>query len=267
MHISRNSVPDSDDVFCYTLHFDPEQDDSLLNDKVKCGHVLGYSSLFVAFLVQSLVKTCIEEPDGAYLSDLPIRVCRIMPSAVLRCQQMSLKAYGSSPDEFQQIASVDNKWFNPGLVKPTEPAGKETALVPIAKVGVPQVSLRNWSILLQSTQTRIGEVARQIVMYGVDGVLNQPTPKREHVCDALFDAIIDNMRGGDIPPDEEEIRELVQVARIAVFEKGEIVGKRSPDSLVDFLPEKQMQDWDPIVNLIKKKLDPSLLLATTSRMN
>lgn len=169
----------------YTLLFNPEQHDRTWTS-AKDGVVLGKTSVFIASMVKALDRACRTQNEHPLLSDLDVTISKAIDQALRYCRQLNEISYGSKVAG-QEITQFDLKAQMDGVFKPALSA--PSALVssaalqsqfPIAATSVPPVSLRNWSILSQSSSFCIQRVARKIVRVGVDQVLN---------CDQFVPAI------------------------------------------------------------------------------
>lgn len=179
LHIVKRGPAD----WSYYLFFSPAHDDVHWTDYDKYGCFLGSTSVITASIIESLVNHCKRAGDHPFLGDLP----RSVADAMFNASRFSLKltddGYGAA-DGKKVLYSI-TKQLKQRTLFPSEifnQAPDEVINVPATTV--PSVVLRDWSILGQSVQTRIGEVARDIVRFGPLDTLNQTplAPKRDFVA-------------------------------------------------------------------------------------
>lgn len=173
----------------FTLHFDPDRDDAGWVDIQQDGVVLGYGSVFAASLVQSLTDICYRHDRNPILIEQELCSDAAVGHAISRCQRFCQHGYGSSFDEFDrrlQTRHRDRAYMFPVDLFSDEPSQITQNW---SHAIVPRFHSRAWSILNQSAQFRVGELAQEIVRFGAEASLNQPRWNRErfvrHVADAL----------------------------------------------------------------------------------
>lgn len=160
----------------YSLHFDATNDDTTWTVDAQDGVVLGYTSVYLATFAAALQAVCSAHHGHPFLGDFARTVSAALPSAIQRSRNLCAAGYGRKCwNEFTKRVP-ERRWCpdklfgyrkeRPSSNKPLAPLPQESS--------VPPLILREWSILGQSVQTRVSVVARDIVLFGADAVLNQP---------------------------------------------------------------------------------------------
>lgn len=232
----------------HMLHFAPSYDDATWAVAEKDGHVLGYSSVVVASVVNSLTEDCHERGGRPLLADLPTVVGRAITESLTLCRSLSDRSYGDGC--WEGFADRVSR----GELLPSESSStvdKRPSRVSVSSV--PPVVMREWSILNQSVQTRVGHVAREIVRFGVKDVLNQPvlvnTPQfKEEMQHAFAEAVAESLT-------------KCSDARMA-FRSGHsriaserFFGTRSSGFVSQIVEDLKSRLWEPTQEAIKKLAD------------
>lgn len=168
------------------------------------GQLLGFTSIYTASLTVGLIKKCKEYGGRPYLGDLPEVIAATIPDAIQRCCFFcQAAAYGKTTfhefvNRYRNVATL----FPVDLFKSKQEAESETQVryYSIATASVPAVKLRNWSIVGQAIQGRVGEVARDIVLYGADYALNLPVLDDAARNRAFKSAILEAQSQTEIDP-------------------------------------------------------------------
>jgi len=188
LHVVRRSPID----WSYTLYFDPRRDDTTWAMQDRDGFVLGLTSVFIASLVQALIENCDDHSGNALLGDLSLAIGDAIPSCIQRAEMVSISPAGEMcPNDFMKRIQK-REWLPKDLFYRREDqedadSTSSSARHSIAMTPVPPILLRNWSILSQSAQIRIGRVAQDIVLYGAKSILNQPVTTDAIITARFFD--------------------------------------------------------------------------------
>lgn len=191
------------------LFFDPNKNDRSWT-KNKDGEVIGYTSIFAASIVQSIVISCQRRGNETVYSDVREALHDGIGRALTRCQQACAYAYGRASGERDAHPSrshafedlICNRGIPPGLYElqyksqmylndwaNAVPNGRDKSyreavhhdftavcrdVAPlISSSTVPTVRNLKWSILEQSCSSDLEKVAFTIACKGVDSALNQ----------------------------------------------------------------------------------------------
>jgi len=175
------------------LFFDPHQDDQYCSDSNPKNHVLGFSSIFVASLVEELTRTCDDWGKQPLIHDMSGSVARAIPRALVRCQLLHERGYGDAarpPFEGLQQEAFKELFVKPISKRDEVPFIDPDDMPPISQIEVPELSMPDWSILSQTVQLRIGHLARAIVIWGVDAALNRHVPRENHLIRVLSEEAV-----------------------------------------------------------------------------
>lgn len=189
------------DDWSYTLYFSPTLDDSSWSHK-EDGVVLGDTSIIVAGIIEQLNERCIWRNGNPLLPDLSHAIDRALLDSVHRLDLHFATGYGANSSEFRQRTS-SKKWFDAQVfVQRAEKAAKKIgdAHLPLTshhsylRLGVQRTALlpfrsRYWSILAQSCQTELNNVARDIVRFGTAGTLNTLEDPSNDIASIWVDAV------------------------------------------------------------------------------
>jgi hypothetical protein len=169
VHVYRSSEHEHH----FQLYYDPLRDDGhwVREDD---GIVLGMSSLFVASLVEGLIRNCNNHNERPVLQDLPSVVGAAIPKAIRACQ-LRMNAVGDLHD-------VDPDLGRSALRDTDE-------ISSIASIVVPTQRLAPWSILNDISQARMGTIARSIVRNGIVPTLVQRCPSFDDILRFLANAL------------------------------------------------------------------------------
>jgi ATPase family associated with various cellular activities (AAA) len=197
----------------YRLYFDPNRDDKQYTDSDERNHVLGYSSVFSASLVEELIRTCNVRAEKPLLHDTPVAIGQAIPRALIRCQLLFENGYGDPSDPRSAVENTFDHLF---------PRNDADNMPVISQIEVPELRMPDWSILSQTAQGNMGQMAKDIVVWGVDAALNRHVPPSERLirvlaeeCGNSFDSIF--VAAADFPdgpvPDELKAKILEEVNR------------------------------------------------------
>jgi ATPase family associated with various cellular activities (AAA) len=171
LHITRRT----EGSWSYQLIFDPDRDEQSWTDSDADGTVLGYAAVFAGTLVQQLTKICNYRGHRPVLHDLAENVADAIHVALERCQR--LVHLGAVP------VGRDSSWF------PNDLFADRAMPRRTSSVAVPGLRNRSWSIISQTAQGRTGEVARDIVLFGVPRALTQRVPTTKEFAEAWVQKI------------------------------------------------------------------------------
>ncbi len=262
LHIAKRGR----NYWSYTLHFAPHYHDASWTVPSRNGEMLGLSSIIVASIVVGLVDNCKHEDGKPYIGDFADVVESVLPQSIRRCSWFYREVgYGrESYAEFQRkFASGENSdakvtlipegIFCPDFFQVNSVAftGGISNVPMVTHAAVPPgISAPHWSIAGQSVQTRVSEVARDIVHFGAKYIFNQPLISLSDKCDVIVSAVhkfIDRIRIAT--KDGKEIQEFFNkqdfddfVASIVANGLIESRSQGLPQSLLD-CSRYQFKSW------------------------
>lgn len=254
LHIVRRSERD----WSYTLFFDPAHEDTTWTVDERDGVVLGYHSVFVASLVQSLKRHCDNHLEHPFVGDLPSTIAEALRDAIGRCQHVSRYSYGETCwDEFENRLRKD-ELLPPKLYSADRTSRIREEPVLIADTSVPPVLLRNWSILNQSAQSRVGAIAQDIVRFGAPAILNQPALDSRSILKIRERLVEEIVNEAVVPRDEFAARdwELTSDVQRTIWDKVlgsyEIFGTRSRSQLEEIVRQPSLREWKELNEVIRE---------------
>lgn len=187
LHIARRGSSSWSD----TLHFVPNYHDATWTIPEQDGVLLGSTSIFAASLVIELIRNCQHEGGRPYIGNLPDVAEIAVSDAIRRCAWFHREeGYGKTcHDDFRKRFDreayresetlLPRDIFKPDFFNSSVRAFDSLgiSITPtVTRADIPPgITSGSWSIVSQSTQTHVGEVAREIVLYGAKHILNQPT--------------------------------------------------------------------------------------------
>ena len=164
---------DGNDLWTNTLYFNPDQDDAMWTHHEE-GKVLGATSVLAATIVEQLSLRCQYRDGKALLPDLR----HALDQSLLRVVNRLLNhfEFGFGQDDASFAAHL-NTFPNEVFLPRSKVINQETLDENLTQLCVQRVKLlpfrsRYWSILAQSCQSKINEVAQDIVLHGHKVVLN-----------------------------------------------------------------------------------------------
>lgn len=173
-----------------TLFFDPARNDETWARQHRDGHVLGYSAVVVASMVNTLTQICGRRKGFPLQADLTEAVNIAVSQSIIRQQYLCLHGYGFGKGRdghsvFDSLASQN--WLPQNLFASDLPTESEEDIPDVSddhwrdhivrhvqRVAVPPTTMPNWSILRQSTHAKVKEVAQELALGDVSKVINQP---------------------------------------------------------------------------------------------
>ena len=184
-----------------TLFFNPDQDDCEWTHE-EDGAVLGATSVLVATVVEQLNARCAWRAGHAILHDL--RYC--LDQALLLTTNRLLNhfeiGYGDGSDFSIRIQTIDKDVFKSraDVLLSRDRRGKHDYRTRLAvqRVKLAPFRSRYWSILAQSCQSDLNDVAENIVMHGAKIALNTLEKPEEDFVHTWVDDIVDGMSVANI---------------------------------------------------------------------
>lgn len=175
----------------YRLYFHPEEDDRI-SSPADDEMVLGSNAVLIATIVEQLNKNCQWRKGRSILQDLSKSIDRSLRLAVNRMVNHMELGYGRNDDEFfASRGNLNRKIFrsqsdyilqdlkldlthdrlDDRSISITE-SDSSISTVATQSVDISGYRFRHWSILSNSTQASLNDVAREIVLHGPTIALN-----------------------------------------------------------------------------------------------
>lgn len=194
--ISNQSDSDCD----YALYFNPDQDDVAYAHKDD-GEVLGATSVIVATIIEQLNERCGWRDGAAVLSDIDRALDKAMVLSIQRLLTHFEIGYGDSITDFYDTIETQRVFSESVFSTRAETlkaAGPNAARSP-TRVSAQRVRLlpfrsRFWSILAQSSQADLNDVAHNIVLHGPKVTLNTLEDAVDDFVAMLLDHVVVSLR-------------------------------------------------------------------------
>ena len=268
LHIVRRG----NNEWSFRLVFDPAHDDLAWAVDEKDGVVLGVTSIYAATIVQALDRHCQELNEHPFIGRYAMTIGECLPEAIARSRYLNDYGYGNAGwKDFVKRFDGDPQcpdWFPEDLFVQEKLLRKpEVKLKPnrVSWSSVPPMILENWSIVGQSAQGRYGKVAREIVKYGPDKVLNQPPLSQKTIFEAVAKLIVSKLRNVaenlETPPVSlKELITNIDWHEISLFtyeeiqKKTVVFGSRSSNQITSIIkgPDVDKLNWKAVKIAILK---------------
>jgi len=183
----------------YTLYFNPDQSDSMWNHP-NDGIVLGETAMLAASIVERLTERCMWRRGAAILPDLSDAVDHALSLAIQRLLTHFELGYGKHEVDLKLRRTL--QWFDKQVFSSGADALEPEFNAKLTPISVQRVQLapfrsKHWSILLQSCQTDLNNVARNIVKFGPKVVLNTLRNSVEIFVERLILELQENLDDND----------------------------------------------------------------------
>ncbi|MEM9942822.1 MAG: AAA family ATPase [Planctomycetota bacterium] len=186
----------------YTLYFNPDRHDIEFTGD-EDGEVLGATSVIVATIIEKLNGRCRWRNGHAVLPDLKDALDSALRLSVQRILVNFECGYGQNPDELLEKERSD-KWYDSrvfvseseSLKAVTQKCSTRLNSVPMSVQRVKLLPFRSryWSILAQSSQSDLNNVAKNIVKYGSKVTFNSVDSKIAEIAVNVIDEALDKLK-------------------------------------------------------------------------
>jgi hypothetical protein len=178
----------------FTLFFDPNRDDTSFTDSASCGVVLGYPAIFLGCLSKAYIDSTHPE---CRRDDFDSNVGATIVEAIGRCQLLYNWGYGTKQKDVYDTLLAGHGL--PSVVFDQEwPFRRRSrSLYPesfISQSTVPLNETSVWDILTQCAAGQRRRIAQDIVVYGVEQVLNQTELDLDHLRRSLVTVLTEMLR-------------------------------------------------------------------------
>jgi len=270
----------------HTLYFNPEQDDSAWANRNE-GEVLGSTSVLISTICEELFKACKYRCGNPIFPDIKAALDRALLISLTRLLSHYEWGYGTEvkdlPDELLYFTrSFPSplqimKWNIPSL----ENTGyrSQFAGTLIQKIQFSPYKSRHWSILSQSCQADINDLAQDIVLWGPKYSLNTMEDSAETFAELWLDESLQirnaenaELQLNESPDDRQHLVEclVVKLGEISATSHKtlrNVIGLR-PFSALTKLEErltKEIELWKTTIETLHQKLQKEILDEDTKK--